>query len=628
MKIEELSVISFGAVRLFTVVPDRCQNTPWEDGGGNRVPTAAFLTFIFYGKLPPSLLAPDTLSHGVLTAVKNDGRPLCIERKTVTDREGVRSDTLSVTDPDTNEPFFCERALGEELFGINASTFELLFELDANRPLSAQNADACRILLGLDAKKERFAHAVRRIDEAASSLLRPNQRGGAIYELEKKQAELEKKIADSNQASNRTAAIESSLCHAEEQRKEACADLQKLLELDSAYGNLSLIREYDELHALENSLDKQRRTYDAFLEEHRVGTFLPTEEYKEEIDRQRLTVLDAIRSYAEARAAFNALEFTEEEDEHYAVHLETVRKKYGHFGRVRDVALTLSRRAAHAAVFSCLSLFAAAIFAVGTLLTHTENPQFSFALLVLSLCFIAAAPVLLFSRRHFANALLLLCREYGTKNRSELFERLQFLEKESLKRSDCEKKLTRAKTVFEDIGRTCADAFDRLNAATAQWGRKIDPAHVGEDLDLLLADIQTFLDADRDLRARIVKKEHAVALARKALSNQSEIAVRALVSPTKRENLRQLEKEDRMREIAHGIAFYRHQIEKLDERIAELHDEHAEFSARIGEPHQLCKELDELTARINSLRALYDSYLLAKDALLAAEKTQKETNTY
>ena len=101
------------------------------------------------------------------------------------------------------------------------------------------------------------------------------------------------------------------------------------------------------------------------------------------------------------------------------------------------------------------------------------------------------------------------------------------------------------------------------------------------------------------------------------LTNQSEIAVRALVSPFKRENLRKLERENRIKEISQGIDFYNRRTELLKEHIESLLKAREESASSIGTPLSLYSERDLLSARKNALMSIYRSYLAFQELLQA-----------
>lgn len=613
MRIEELTAVSFGEARQFTLTADTA-----DQATAFRV--AEFLTYVIDGKLAEGRLSPENPAHGILRIKTDSGDALRIERKTVLDEVGARKETLSVTDASQNE---LGSAALEALFPVDASVFEALISLGTSAPMPEHLTEFCRILLDAQASREELAHAVRRIDEVSASLLRPNRKGGAIYELEKQLAELQKALDASDFAARRTNELSEEHRLAKAERESLDGDFEKLLELESAYGNLSLIREYDRLHEIENDLDRELCAYDGFLSEHRVGTFLPTKEYRQEIAALQEKVTESVRTYTEGRAALDELESIKP-DQKALAHIELAQKEYRGFGAVRAAARLLFRRQAHTSFFSCLALFAAAFFAVCTLLTGKENFSLSMTLLMLTLCCTASSFVLLFSRRRFANALLILCRQFEVKNYNELIARLRFLESEDAMGQLRQKSIAGASERFERNKRDCASALEALNETTRKWGRCIDSAHAQEDFDRLLADLDTFLAKDRAFQARIAEKRRFVSLARKQLSDQSEVAVRALVPPAKRKNLRRLEDENRIADVAQGVAFYRSRIETLDHCMAALDAEHAEWNARIGDPLTLRRDYDLLYERIAHLKARYHSYLLIKKALISRTEHAKE----
>ena len=96
MRIEELTAVSFGEARQFTLTADTA-----DQATAFRV--AEFLTYVIDGKLAEGRLSPENPAHGILRIKTDSGDALRIERKTVLDEVGARKETLSVTDASQNE---------------------------------------------------------------------------------------------------------------------------------------------------------------------------------------------------------------------------------------------------------------------------------------------------------------------------------------------------------------------------------------------------------------------------------------------------------------------------------------------------------------------------------------------
>ncbi len=616
MKIEQISMISFGEVHGLTLsLP---LQMPLTECGIDAETLSAFLGFIFYGNAEPYPSHSAPALEGFLVFISEDNVRYQISRKAVPDEDGAPdSSYVTVENLTSGTPCTLDTTPGEAFFGVSEDVFLALIlspDMIAS-PLPPQLQNELDSLLQSNKDSLRQARILERIDEARNSLLLPSGTGGAIYELERQAEDIKRQINASNQVKTRIASIEDSLSHIEQECAEAEDSLKKLQELDTAYQNLSRVRAYDSLHRLEDDLDVIKEEYAAFCQAHTINGFLPDEAYREEIARGRLSVSESARQFHSAQKALKLIEEEQSFDkriEQYANNAE----KYGGITDVRKTANTLSRRIAHTTLFTILAVFLAAFFSVGGLLAQKVNIELALVLFSLALTAFFSAIVLLCNRHQTANALLILCRDYGAKYKSELFAKLQLLESETERKSLYESKVQIARSQLEKRSRSFMNALAALNATAQKWGRTIDTLKTAEQLDLLDEDLYEFFDKNRTFLLRLHECENKVALARRNLSGYSEITVRALVSPSKRENLACLEREGRIDEITSGIAFYREKLEELNARKTDLQENRAELSARINSPSELTSRLHELYSRISSTRALYRSYRIAKELFM------------
>ena len=632
MKIEELYIAEFGALRDLTISlhPD-FQIIEGENESG-KTTVAAFIRYMLYGfsgkgeagnlERRRRLTADTHCAKGRMT-VSLGKRRFRIERKTTAVLQNGREtyrESSALYDEESGLPVDTRLSIGEYLLGVPENVYTSTAFIASVSELHVGGADmrdAIEQIMFSGNERIHVQQALDRLDEARRSLLHKNEKGGAIFELRKQADELTDALEASHDASRRATALDAALARANENKQEAVAGLQKLRELETAYRDLSLIRRYDALHTLETQAEVCRADALAFREKHTVCGFFPDTEYLNELSLHRHLMADAARQYD---AAARQLKKAEEETTISPRSVAYIKKAkdMGGFQAVRENAAALTKGHASSLAGSVVALCIAAVCTLLAILSLNFNPAFSLAFFFIVAAALASSFIWFRGARRQANALLILCRDYGTDTRVGLRSRLQELETERERAEQRDRVLSAAETVAENCRQRCAETLAGLSAVAARWGRDVDPSRMNDLLDELEGDARAAIDEE----ARLCRQRDAlfaeICREREALSSYNEVAVRALVSPTKRQNLLVLEKEGRIGEIDRGIHFYSRQLDILDQRIHQLELDHASAAALIGTPAALAARLDDLHDQIDRMLVRHDAYVAAYNAIANA----------
>ncbi len=632
MRIEEIYIAEFGLLHDVTIPFHPYFQVIEGENESGKTTVAAFIRYMLYGfsgkgeagNLERSRrLSPNgRCARGRMT-VTAKGHRYRIERQTTAvlqnGREAYR-ETAAIYDEESGLSVDTRLSAGEYILGVPENVYTSTAFLTDAAQLQIGSADmreAIEQIMFSGSERINVQQALDRLDEARRSLLHKNEKGGAIFELRKQANEVSAALEASHEASRATTALEASLTRARENEVEASENLKKLRELETAYRDLSLIRRYDALHALEVEADAARNEHARYRDAHTVNGYFPDNDYLNELSVHRSLTADAARQYAVAGKQLRRLESETSISEKSAVDISQI-EATGGFGAVRKNASTLSRRHDRNTVVGILSLLASAVCAFFAIWALGENQALSIALFLITASLFASSAILFHTAHQLANALALLCRDYGTKNKNALYRRLHELETEREKDALRGHTLAAAKTVLENCRARCNDTVRDLSLLASRWGKIINPDDVSQSLDQVEKEVRACLLEEARLARHRDELLARVSAERKELAAYNEVHVRTLVSPAKRENLLLLEKEGRIGEIDRGIQFYSHQLEVLAKRIHDLEIEHAAKSALIGKPTSLAAKLSDLNEQINTLLTRHSAYVAAYDAIAAA----------
>ena len=230
MKIQEIYVQSFGALRERFFRFDEGVNILEGPNESGKSTLAAFIKYVFYG--PGAKNHPDRVryltgvrSGGWIRCTGNDGTVWRVERVTMIESEGGREsvrDNVRIVNTLTHE-VIPDKNPGEYFFGVNESVFtntSYVGQMNAVRPDGNSLSRAVENMLQSADENVDLKKAGDRLNQARRDLLPKNSAGGRIREKEEEKARLEEALAASSEHSAKVLEIESALENAARKRQE------------------------------------------------------------------------------------------------------------------------------------------------------------------------------------------------------------------------------------------------------------------------------------------------------------------------------------------------------------------------------------------------------------------------
>ena len=230
MKIREIYIQSFGALRDRSFRFDEGVNILEGPNESGKTTVAAFIKYIFYGpdqkgSMDRARYLTGVKSGGWLTFDSDAGVTWRIERTTMLEREGSREsirDSVQIIDTRTSQ-VLPEKHPGEYFFGVNESVFvntAFVGQMSAVRPDGSSLAGAVENMLHAADENVDLKRAADRLNQARRELLPKNSPGGKIREKEEEKAGLEEALAAAAERSARIRETESALQTASRKRQE------------------------------------------------------------------------------------------------------------------------------------------------------------------------------------------------------------------------------------------------------------------------------------------------------------------------------------------------------------------------------------------------------------------------
>ena len=633
MIIERITVFEFGALKDLTLDTHESVNVIEGGNESGKTTLAAFLRFMLYGFEGKALGASERKKRLSQANGRASGEMLFASQKgrfrlsrEAREKEGALQESVRLISLDTGEPITPSCSIGQYVLGIDASLYDEIacFSRDASTLASNARGAITELILTQDTQSER-ANASERL---ACARLALEGASGILPELERKRTATERAFSAAQDASLNMTALAAELTKTREKKEEAELELEKLRALDRAYEHLLIIRRYDNLHALEEQSSHAHDKLEKFKEKNAHNGFFPDEAYLESITDKRMRIAEAARRTAKASAQRkHAEEMPPLSD--YNVECLAKAAKDGGIHRVKERAARLMRMTLLNFLGILLCLAVSVIFIAFGIRFYEASVGFSLTLWIFGAAFLLSSLAFVSRVRRHRKAHLHLARKYGADLPSELSERLRELESERLRETLRVRTLKESTAAEEDAIKTCSALVAALSDTAAMFGRSISPTQTSKNLEELEEDVRACLNECKSLEETCDALDAQISLLRENLKGYSEVSVRAMVSPKKRDNLLQLEKEDRIPEIARGIRIYMHRIDKLNEEIKALEASHKEVGAQVGSVALLKAELSALDTRIASIRHTCHVLLCASEAITrASDRMQAEVAPY
>ena len=636
MIIEKIVIKSFGCITDMTLEFSESINVIEGQNEAGKSTIAAFIRYMLYGFEDG---AEDTLSErkkrinwdrgtaqGSMYVKVKDKRYI-ITRSTIptdnSERPSYREET-SIVDLETGAPVFGKIPAGEVFFGVDGELFDntaFIGQIGDSSINEGSVKQSIENILFSGSEKINSQRAASKISEKMQVLLHEGGGGGTIYDIARKEEELDEKLTACNIDNRMILEKEAALHKIRSRRLEAEDKQSKLYELDSSYNSAMLIQTFDQLHKLETECEEKNEAYNRFITENTRAGYVPDEQYLTDLVLARKGVNEAYHGLGEAQDAYtaqkNAIGITREielaiersdelggEDE--IIRHAIVRKKNVILDMVIDAG-------------AALAALASGVFEIAL----ASNPGFlavKILVAVLGVFALGGGGYFAYDLLKNRKALMLLQSEFGTATYEDLIGKVNVIREARAKRDAMALATENARAGVLKAREKYEESKKVLTELILRWGEEPPASELGGFLDGLEKRVREFLDRKNELYDEKCNIEITVREIRRNLSDKSEIDVRAQVSPLRRKVLSTVNHD----EIITGIADAKARIAEEDKLAFEVENELMLLKGRAGDPGEYYARIDALSARREALQRKHKAYFIALQAIKGASDNLRQ----
>lgn len=637
MKLEQVSVRSFGLLRNYTVNFENGLNIVEGGNETGKTTLAAFIRFMLYGFDESEGLLSERekrinwqtgTAEGSMTLSTASGR-YRIDRRVARHGEGdaVRyTETCEVTDLGTSRPVNFGMTPGEALLGVGRSLYEstaFLGQLSDGKTGDEVRESIENLMFSGDEKINTGA-AIERLSAARDSLLAPDGKSGRLRDVEARSAALASRFSAAMRGQSELLRLRGEYERTVVKRDDAKKQLARTQELKIGYRNHLILSSFEELHTMERQAADLEEEIRDHRERNSYEGFFPDDTYAADLAVKH-------RLFSESRTAYEAADNAQRELESKQAVPHDVQKniqrtdKYGGEGQV------LARHAALHSKFLVLlsstlgvTVLLAILLAVGIsrfLASSLTGAPFVLWLIGSIGLFVGAVVLTLLTiNRHETERAY--CLDYGARGAAELRARMKLVSEYRVSAAAHVDALRAARERADDTRGAYFTARGVLDEALALWGKALPAAGDAEEfLGIFEGSVRDAIQTDRELTERRAALLNTAGILKTTLASCDENALRATLP----ERLRATLSETTPEQIDEGIAYYTEQLqyftdsaEGIRQAMETLHTE-TEIPAEVGEQLSAAEnELAELRRRYTALDTAL-SALTGADLRLRAE---------
>lgn len=632
MIIEKISIESFGRLSGFSATFDPVLNIIEGPNESGKSTLAAFIRYMLYGFSTATsselgerrhrLSWDSALAAGSMEVLAK-GKRYRIERSTraVTTQSGRDSykEDSQIIDLATGKPEFAKSQAGEVLLGVPEDVFlntAFVDQMTHSRVGDKEMTVAIENLLFSGDERISTQRAMEKLDAARRSLLHKNGKGGAIYELRARAEELQQRLAVAIKENGFILDKQNMMESAEKKRDHYVREEEEWLRQDTDYRNAQLIRTYDYLHELEEKTAELAKEIEAHEEENKKHGFLLDGNYITDLAVARRAYADAVKNRAEAEVEYDAFMNRNPLDEKTEELISRCDSAGGEDAVLDSHATAIESRNRYA-LFSIVSLVLAGFLGVFAGIFGFRELSFPF---FAWLCVLITLVVVTGATGYFAlrarKTAQEICYEYGADSRAALIEAMNTAREARNTVLSNKAALDAARGNTERLKKAEESAKGELSDLLHKAGAELpqDTKALDSLTEELNTRVHVYLDEHAALLAKKAEADSGIREVRELLKDKNEVAVRALVSPARREELAKIDRE----KITSSIEYARRMIRFYDQRYNDVRLQLTEARARAEDPAVLSASLEELNERIAKLQKQYDAYVTAYDAIAGA----------
>lgn len=629
MIIEKIDIKSFGQLTNLSLDFSESINVIEGQNEAGKSTIAAFIKYMLYGfdaNEPEGTVSErqkrinwDTgVAEGSMV-VSVKGKKYHITRSTVTVNNGGRTtykEDSSIIDMENGTPAFGKLPAGEVFFGVDKELFEntaFVGQLGDTAIKEGSVKDAIENIIFSGNERINTQRACNLIREKMETLLHQGNTGGAIYDLIRKQEELEEKLRTTDEANKQILAKEAELHEIRALKEEAESRRSRLYDLDQCYCNVMLIQSFDKLHELEEESDRKAESYNSYIQQNSKDGFVPSQDYLTDLALARKGVNDTYKHLTDAKELYtkekSAIGITREIEG--AIELSD---EHGGEASIRDrISLYFANKIKCVAggIFALLAFIAAVVFEIAGAALPLPLKIIVGILGALALGGTGALAYLYLSTDKKERALV---KAFDTESVSELKDKINVIESARNKRDTMINSTENARCALEAAKDEYEAAKTHLNETVLKWSEEPPVAEVNDFLDRLEIRVKAFLEEKAELLDEKNNLEITVKEIRRTLSDKSEIDIRAQVSPLKRKVLCEINHD----EIINGIAEAKAVIEEQQRLSFNVESELTSLKIKAIDPGELYSKIQALDTQIEDLRARHKAYYVALRAMESA----------
>ncbi len=634
MVIERIEIKNFGQLSNMALeFSDKINVIEGQNEAGKST-IAAFIKYMLYGfgasensdsvgERGKRINWDSGIAEGSMDIAVND-KKYRITRSTVKVETAGRisyKEDSAIIDMESGTPAFGKLPAGEVFFGVDKELFENTAFLGQVGDASISESSvkqAIENILFSGSEKINTQRAVNKISEKMETLLHPGNTGGVIMDLIKKQDEYNEKLRTTDEDNKRILAKEAELHEIRMRKKEAEEKKANLLELQSCYHNVKVIQSFDELHNLEEELDKKNEAYNDFIYKNTKNGFVPDNDYITDIAIARHKVDESYKRMEEAQKTYSkersAIGITKEIEG--AIELSNT---LGGEDKIRESLNKHSVNKIKYLLGGIVTLICAIASAVSVLAFASLPSVVKILIGIFGAAALIGTGALVYLYIKAMHSVEKLCSTFGTSKADDLKEKISVIASARNKRDTLMNNTENARIAYESSKRDYETARSELSCVVSRWnteGSSQDPAY----LTKLEERVRKFLAEKNRLYGEKTDIEITVKEIRRYLSDKSEIETRALVSPLRRKIVSEIDHD----EIITSMEDASRVLEEQQRLSFNVENELSELKLRAKDPGELYAKIQDLDSKIEDLSAKHKAYFVALKTLSSASDNLRE----
>ncbi len=622
MLIENVSIVHFG--KLHGLKLDFCEGFNLIEGKNEsgKSTIAGFIRYMLYGFSSISdkrryVSWESSSAEGAMTVLSSDGKRYRIDRKTLLVSSSSGKDqykeSASITDLSTNTPVFGKEKAGEAILKMPEEIFDKVAFISQMTDSTVDGeaiSDAIENMLFWGDEKISAQKALDKIDSARRTLLHKNEKGGELYELSERIAELKRRFNEAIEENSAVLELESSLNKTEHEIKKTEKEIEKLNLALEIYSKMQLLAKFSLLHRAEEEKKEADNKRKALTEENTKDGFLPDNAYLSDLTAIKRSVDDAkesvIRREAKCQALRSGVPLSSECEDALSIlegegGISSVENRIkGYRKKAKSLLSTF--------IFSliiCVSAFAVYFLDV------YPSP------IVLGL----GGGLL------FVGVFLLISFASQKKKEKEDYKKLALGSYDEFcalisklsgaveAQKGNEQALALAKSDLDEAKATYKSRINEFKTAISRAGITYeDGVDLKEYIDKLNDTLSRFYSEDRALHTESVRLQTSIDQLSALLANENESELNEFLTPDKKELVRNIEPNTLQR----NLSFLYDKQKALVSKEKELRARYISSKARLESPSQIKERIDEWENKYASLKKQYDAYVLASEAISGA----------